>query len=235
MQPDYPEAYSNLGSVFLSRGDTEKAIKYCSIALQMDPNLVEANNNLGIALMQEGKIEAAISQFQKALQIKPDFVKAENNLKRAQTIQEEIETEISRLQILVKDVPDNAELHFQLGNLYFRKGDPSQAVQQYNKALLLDPKFLQALNNLALVTAANKEYYKALTVFLDILNYAPDDAETHYNIACMYSRLRRVDDSIKWLQKAIEKGYSNWESIKNDADLDNIRGSLAYKELIRGK
>ncbi len=235
LQPDYPEAYSNLGSVFLSRGDTEKAIKYCSIALQMDPNLVEANNNLGIALMQEGKIEAAISQFQKALQINSDFVKAENNLKRAQAIKEEIETEISRLQILVKDVPDNAELHFQLGNLYFRKGDPSQAVQQYNKALLLDPKFLQALNNLALVTAANKEYYKALTVFLDILNYAPDDAETHYNIACMYSRLRHVDDSIKWLQKAIEKGYSNWESIKNDADLDNIRGSLAYKELIRGK
>ena len=85
------------------------------------------------------------------------------------------------------------------------------------------------------MTAANKEYYKALTVFLDILNYAPDDAETHYNIACMYSQLKRVDESIEWLQKAIDKGYTNWESIKKDSDLDNIRGTLAYQELIQGK
>jgi tetratricopeptide (TPR) repeat protein len=159
---------------------------------------------------------------------------AENNLKRAVSIQKELETEIARLQALLKENPEDFELHFQLGNLYFRKSDQQQAMQQYKQALQLNPKFLPALNNLALVTAANKEYYKALTVFMDILNYAPDDAETHYNIACMYSRLNRVDDSIHWLQKAINKGYTNWESIKNDADLDNIRGSSAYKELIKG-
>ena len=234
LQPDYPEAYSNLGSVFLNLGDTEKAIHHLGTALQMDPNLVEAYNNLGIALMQEGRIEAAISQFQKALQLNQDFILAENNLRRALAIQKELATEIWRLQDLLKDNPDNVELHFQLGNLYFRKGDQRQAMQRYKKALQLDPKFVPALNNLALVTAANKEYYKALTVFLDILNYAPDDAETHYNIACMYSRLKRVDESIEWLQKAIDKGYANWESIKRDSDLDNIRGSIAYKNLIRG-
>ncbi len=203
-------------------------------ALQIDPNLVEVYNNIGIALMQEGKIKTAIRQFQKALQLKPDFKMAENNLKRAVAIQKKLETEISRLQALLKENPENVELHFQLGNLYFRKGDRQQAMQQYKKALQLNPKFLPALNNLALVTAANKEYYKALTVFLDILNYAPDDAETHYNIACMYSRLNRVDESMMWLRKAIDKGYANWDSIKTDADLHNVRDSKAYQEFIKG-
>jgi tetratricopeptide (TPR) repeat protein len=233
-EPGTVAAHNDLGSIYMNRGETEKAVRHYLAALQIDPNLVEVYNNLGIALMQEGQIKAAIRQFQKALRLKPDFETAENNLKRAVAIQQELETEIARLQALMKEDPKNFELHFQLGNLYFRKGDRQLAVQQYNKALQLNPKFLPALHNLGLVTAANKEYYKALTVFLDILNYAPDDAETHYNIACMYSQLNRVDDSIQWLQKAINKGYTNWESIKNDADLDNIRGSSAYKELIQG-
>ena len=234
-EPDNAEVHSNLGSAFLRLGDTEKAIHHFSAALQQDPNLVEAYNNLGIALMQEGKIEAAISQFQKALRVKPDFQMAENNLKRALAVQRDLETKISQIQELLKEYPDSVELRFELGNLYFQRGDPEKASQWYKSALDLNPKFLPALNNLALVTAANKEYYKALTVFLDILNYAPDDAETHYNIACMYSRLKRVDESIEWLQKAIDKGYTNWESIKKDSDLENIRGTLAYKEIMQGK
>lgn len=159
---------------------------------------------------------------------------AENNLKRALAIQKEFEAEISRLQELLKDNPDNVELHFRLGNLYFRKGDQRQAMQQYKKAIQLNPKFVPALNNMALLKAANQEYEKALTIFLDILNYLPDDPEIHYNIACMYSRLKRVHESIEWLQKAIDKGYANWENIKKDSDLDNIRESPVYKELIQG-
>jgi tetratricopeptide (TPR) repeat protein len=233
LKPEYAEAHNNLGGVFLNLGETEKAIKHYMAALQIDPNLVEANNNLGIALMQEGKIEAAIQQFQKALDLKPDFTKAENNLKRAQAIQKELETEISQLQEFLKNNPNNVELHFQLGNLYFRKGDQRQATKYYKNALQLNRKFVPAINNLALVTAANQEYYKALTIFLDVLKYQPDDAETHYNIACMYARLKRVDESIEWLKKAIDKGYANWENIKRDGDLDNIRDTIAYKELVK--
>ena len=235
LNPEYAEPHNNLGGIFAQRGQNEKAIAHYSAALRLNPQLVEAYNNLGIALMKEGKIADAINHFRKALQIQPDFEIAENNLKRALASRRELEAEISRLQELLQDSPDNVELHFQMGNLYFRKGDRRQAMQQYKKALRLNKKFVPAINNLALVTAANQEYYKALTIFLDVLNYHPDDAETHYNIACMYSRLKQVDESIEWLKRAIDKGYSNWESIKKDADLDNIRDAKAYKELIEGR
>jgi tetratricopeptide (TPR) repeat protein len=235
LNPDYADPHNNLGGIFAQRGQNEKAIAHYSAALRLNPQLVQAHNNLGIALMQEGKFAEAINHFRKALQIQPDFELAENNLKKALAIQQGLEAEISRLQELLQDIPDNVELNFQLGNLFFRKGDRHQAIQQYKKALRLNKKFVPALNNLALVTAANQEYYKALTIFLDVLNYRPDDAETHYNIACMYALLKQVDESIAWLKKAIDKGYTNWESIKKDADLDNIRNAKAYKELIEGR
>ena len=233
IKPAYAEAHIKLGDLFLSMGERERSINHYMTALQIDPGWVEAYNNLGIALMQEGKIEAAIGQFQKALDVKPDFSMAKNNLQRAMMIRKGLEDEISRLQALLKDNPESAELHFEIGNLYFRKGAQKMALRQYKRALQLNPKFVPAINNLGLVTAANQEYYKALTVFMDVLNYWPDDAETHYNIACMYARLKRVDESIEWLKKAIDKGYTNWENIKKDEDLDSIRDALAYKELIK--
>ncbi|MGD8961142.1 MAG: hypothetical protein PVH43_01435 [Desulfobacterales bacterium] len=49
-------------------------------------------------------------------------------------------------------------------------------------------------------------------------------------IACMYSRLNRVDESIECLKKAIDKEWANWESIKADKHLENIRGYRAYPE-----
>jgi tetratricopeptide (TPR) repeat protein len=234
LNPDYAEAHSNLGSMYLNKGDADKAIFHSNEALRLNPKLIEPRNNIGIALMQQGKMAEAIRQFQRTLELKPDFIQAENNLKRALAIQKEFEEEISRLQELLKDNPENVELHFQLGNLYFRKGDQLQAMQQYKKAIQLNPKFVPALNNLALVSTAKKEYYKALTIFFDVLKYTPDDARIHYNIACMYSRLNRVNESVEWLQKAIDNGYANWENIKKDNDLDNIRESSAYKKLIQG-
>jgi tetratricopeptide (TPR) repeat protein len=79
-----------------------------------------------------------------------------------------------------------------------------------------------------------KDYSKALRRFKQVLTYWPDKAETYYNVACMYSRLNRIDESIEWLNKAVDKGYTNWESMKTDSDLDNIRESSAYKKLIQG-
>ena len=234
LNPDSARVHSNLGSLFIKQGNLEKALYHNKEALRLDPQLVEAHNNMGIVLMREGKLEAAISQFREALQIDPNFKPAANSLRSALAIQRELESEVSKLSKLLQDNPESAELHFQLGNLFFRQGDRRQAIQQYKKALELDPEFLPALNNLALVTAANKEYDRALALFLDILNSRPNDAETHFNIACMYSQLNRVDESLAYLKKAIDKGYTNWQRIKRDSDLDNIRGSSAYKELIQG-
>lgn len=61
----------------------------------------------------------------------------------------------------------------------------------------------------------------------------PDYANTYYNIACMYSRQNKIENSIKWLKLAVNKGYKNWNLIKTDKDLENIRGSLYYNELIK--
>ena len=62
----------------------------------------------------------------------------------------------------------------------------------------------------------------------------PDSAGAPYNIACIYAKQNKVEDSIDWLKKAIDSGYRNWDLIKTDKKLENIRGSSYYKKIIRG-
>jgi tetratricopeptide (TPR) repeat protein len=85
------------------------------------------------------------------------------------------------------------------------------------------------------VYTTKEEYGKALSVFTNIIRLWPENPGAYYNIACIYAKQNRIEESIDWLKKAIEKGYKNWGLIKTDKDLENIRGSSYYKEIVKGR
>src|SRR5438477_5520476 len=58
---------------------------------------------------------------------------------------------ISGYESLVKDRQWNASLFYDLGNAYFRIGDPGHAILNYERALTLDPNQPEARANLQLV------------------------------------------------------------------------------------
>jgi len=235
IDPEYSKAYFNLGVAFGLQGRSDKAVHYYSKALQMDPGMEEAHNNLGVFLMQNGKTDAAIDHFQKALKIKPDYDDAKRNLKTIIALQKDIEQDIAKIQKELRNNPNDPEIHYVLGKLFDNKGELEKAAAQYQKAIDLQPEFPEALNALAVLYAKKKEYGRAIFIFKKMAALWPDYANTYYNIACMYSRQNKIENSIEWLKLAVKKGYKNWNLIKTDKDLENIRGSLYYNELIRGQ
>ena len=54
----------------------------------------------------------------------------------------------------------------------------------------------------------------------------------YYDATCLYSLMKRPADAIKYLQTAFEKGYRDFIHIENDDDLDNIRNTHDFIELI---
>jgi hypothetical protein len=60
----------------------------------------------------------------------------------------------------------------------------------------------------------------------------PSDPDVYYNIACIYAKQKITDISIAWHKQSIEKGFHNWELIKKDPDLANIRNTAYVNELI---
>jgi len=61
----------------------------------------------------------------------------------------------------------------------------------------------------------------------------PDSPEIYYNIACVYAKQNMVNESIVWLQQAVEKGFHDWKLLENDHDLENIRDTEYYENVIR--
>ena len=54
-------------------------------------------------------------------------------------------------------------------------------------------------------------------------------------IACMYARQDNAEDSIRWLKRAIEKGFKDWDALSKEKTLENIRGSSYYKQLMKNR
>ena len=236
LKPDYAEVHNNLGGELLKQGRLDEAQEHLDTALNLDSEIAQAHNNLGIILIQRGNVEQAIFHFKEALRIKPDFDLADANLKRALAIQNQMQLEgdAAKLEQASENKPDDPVLHFERGNLFLSKGDVSQAINQFENALAIQPDYPQALNNLAMAYAADKQYDNALDAFKKMIAFQPDNASHYYNVAVLYALQTKVIESIEWLKKAIDRGYTNWELIKTDKDLENIRNSAEYKELIKG-
>jgi len=59
--------------------------------------------------------------------------------------------------------------------------------------------------------------------------------EIDYNIACLYARQGNIEKSIYWLKQAVQSGYSRWDSIESDKDLEVIRNTPEFLNLRRMK
>lgn len=55
---------------------------------------------------------------------------------------------------------------------------------------------------------------------------------TYYNAACIYSMMGDTQKSVEYLKMAFDKGYDNLSHIRYDEDLENVRNSVEYKQLI---
>jgi tetratricopeptide (TPR) repeat protein len=234
INPEFVGAHFELGNILAVQGNADEAIKQYSEALRINRDFSGAHMNLGNALFARGKFEEAMGHYSEVLRINPDYADARDNLEKAVAAKRKFDAAYTEIQRAMKVTPENATLHYNLGNLFISAGKLDAAIDQYEEALSIQPTFLEALNNLGLAHTKKCEYDKALSVFEKMTELQPDSAGAYYNIACIYAKQNKVVESIGWLKKAIKRGYNNWHLIKTDKDLESIRDSSYYKEIVNG-
>jgi protein O-mannosyl-transferase len=234
IKPDYAEAHYNMGNVLYMQKRIDEAIDHYLLALRIKPDYTETHNNLGLALKDEGRTDEAIDHYLQALRIKPDYEKAQYNLNEVLASSREIDRNIDKIGNALKYKPNDPFLNYILGNLYKINGKSDKAIEYYQKALSFKPDFIEAMYDLAKLFIIKMEYEKALSLYQKMIGILPDHAAVYYNIACIYARQNKPEKSISWLKKAVENGFDDWNHIKTDIDLKNIRGSSCYKEFIKG-
>ncbi len=235
IDPDFSDAHSNLGSMLATKGNIDEAVRHFAAAVHASPDSAKAHYNLGSALAMQGRFDDAIREFREALRIEPGFAEARDKLEQASAVQTKIDASLVQTRKMIEKNPNDPALYVRLGDIYNERGDPDEALDDYRKALSLKPDFVQALNGMAIVHAKKGEYAEAIDLFKKIIAYDEDNPSPYYNIACTYAKVNKADAALQWLKKAIDRGFQKWELIKQDKDLENIRGLPAFQEMIKNR
>jgi len=231
--PDSPEIHNNMGTAMARTGNLDNATFHFRQALQLSPDYAEAHINLANTLIEKKDLDTAIKHYRRALAISPGHNSVGDRLEKLLAFKNQFETTIMQIEAQLATDPDNPELYYQIGNLYEKNARVDQAMEQFRKAAELKPEFWEALYRQALIHAGKKEYSKSIALFKQIASLRPDDASIFYNIACLYSLQDRKDDAVDWLEKAIDAGYNDISKILNDPDLENLRQTSFYKQLVK--
>jgi tetratricopeptide (TPR) repeat protein len=139
---------------------------------------------------------------------------------------------ISNLEEKIAGEPENPAWQYHLAMLLFREKKISESISYLKAALAIQPDFSPALNQLALIYSMTGDMAQALQHYKRLVQARPELAGAYYNIACIYARQNNVPEALAWLRSAVDKGYDNRELIKTDKDLDNIRETPAYRDIL---
>jgi len=217
-------AHYNYGYAMREAGNLKQVVTHYKKALALKPCRPKIHNDLGSALGQLGRTEQAIYHFKQAIQ----------HYKAARY-----------------SVQDRAAAHYNLANAYGLKREKNKALAHFKKAQSLNPDYPKAPNIGALISrlqASNtknnlfkqavrhvsiQEYEAAIKKFKAILDQDPANQVILYNMACIYSLKGKELEALSWLKKAVSNGYKNWERIKTDPDLKNLRKTEYYQEIIK--
>jgi TPR repeat/Glycosyltransferase family 9 (heptosyltransferase)/Tetratricopeptide repeat len=80
LEPDFPEGYNNLGTVFGEQARQPEAIACYRRAIDLQPDFPEAHNNLGTALRAQQRMDEAVASYRQAIGLHPDYAEAHSNL-----------------------------------------------------------------------------------------------------------------------------------------------------------
>ena len=103
----------------------------------------------------------------------------------------------------------------------------------YEKLLGAYPDFIDVLIPLGDAYTRRGLHDKGLEIDLRLTRLRAHDPLIWYNLACSYSLLARVDEALDALRRAVELGYADFEHLRRDPDLANLRRCAKAQEWLQ--
>lgn len=123
-----------------------------------------------------------------------------------------------------------------IGNLSTRSDERKQIdfeIDFFGGILQRNPNYVDVLRVLGHLLTLKGRYADGLQVDRRLVQLRPSDALAHYNLACSYALLKRADQAIKTLRRAVELGYRDFRFMREDSDLDILRHDPRFRQLLR--
>jgi protein O-GlcNAc transferase len=181
LNPNIPEALSNLGLALKDLGRLDAAVARYEQALALRPNVPEILSNLGIALRELGRSDAAIACYRQALALKPNYPAALSNLGNALRDQGRVDEAIECYQQALLLRPDYPEALSNLGATFQDSSRRDEAIDYYRQALAVTPDFPEVLVNFGNVLKEQGKVDEAIAYYERAIRVKPGYADAYSN------------------------------------------------------
>jgi len=110
---------------------------------------------------------------------------------------------------ITKDPPFTAQTHFAAGQLAESQNNPASAIDQYERAIKLEPKHSASLYRLGIVYAQLKRYNEAVAVWKQYVNVTDASATAFSNLGFCCELAGRNDEAETAYRQGITKDPRN--------------------------
>jgi len=107
-------------------------------------------------------------------------------------------------EALQRDALARAQIHTELGAAYYGTGQYAVSLEELNKALSAEPRYVPALNQLGLVYMAIGKDRDAQAQFDKALRLDPDDSSVNNNYGMLLCRRGRDQEAMRYFNKALQ-------------------------------
>jgi len=175
--------------------------------VELDPSFAVAHLYLARVLNALYESKESRDAFEKAKALSQKTTEKERlyiEAAYASAIESDPEKRLGILKEIAQKYPKEKQVHYELAGYYKNRGSFDQAVQEYTKALELDPSFGYALNELAYAYSDIRNFEKALEYFQKYAALLPGDANPVDSIGETYFRMGKLDESIAKYKEALK-------------------------------
>lgn len=189
VDPNFAEAYGNLGNALKELGDVAGAVQFYLKALKLKPRFSDAYNNLASAYMQLGQTKEAIETFKMALVLNPSLVDAHSNLGNLLKASGRLAEAHRCYMEAIRIQPGFAIAWSNLAGCLKDEGQLESAIAYYREAIRLCPEFADAHSNLGNALKESGRVDEAMQSYREAIRLRPSFAIAHGNLAsCHYDR-----------------------------------------------
>jgi tetratricopeptide (TPR) repeat protein/mono/diheme cytochrome c family protein len=123
--------------------------------------------------------------------------------------------------------PDDPRVHDDLGMRYLEDGRVSDAVDQFEQGIRLDPAAVLPRYHLGTVRASQRRFEEAIELFTEAVKLRPDLSEAYNNLGAVRYAQGSVDEAARWYEQAIRVAPDNAEAHFNLGRVHSAREEVS--------
>jgi tetratricopeptide (TPR) repeat protein len=166
---------------------------------------------LGMLYEMKGDLFQAAGHLEKAIELDVDSWKPYSNLCHIYTLQDRLEDARNIMRQVVEKYPLYPDLHYHLALLLIESGEFSEAIEQFKKAVDINPKYYYAQYHLGTAYLLNNQPKEAETQFLLMIDKGWEPEGIFLDIARSQLEAGKWDAAEQSSVRAMERDPSNPE------------------------